>query len=765
MIAGRDATMPSGGTTDDTSAGLPVYGLDDVPVLPADELRQLLGGKAAGLVEMRRLSIPVPPGFVLGTPLCGRFLASGWPAGLEAAIDKSLAALEEATNCRFGDSHSPLLVSVRSGAPVSMPGMMDTILNLGANRATIAALAERSRDERFALDTWSRFSRMYASIVLGLAAEALGDAPACNTSAAHLQADIDRVYAVCAQRGTPIPDDPRTQLRGAIEAVFRSSRSNRAKVYRSREELAQDIRTAVVVQSMVFGNLGPLSGTGVVFSRDPSTGANEVCGDFLPGAQGEDVVSGARKSEPLAAMKRQLPHAFDELCNVVGRLERHYRDLCDVEFTVQKGQLQILQVRAGRRSAVAAVRIAVEMANSGLITREDAVRRVTREQVQQLKTSRSVRTGAMAIASGIAASPGVACGVICLHPDRVAEVAANGCNVILVRPTTSPEDVHGMEKSAGIVTSTGGMVSHAALIARGWGIAAVCGVEGLVFEPQVSIGGHVVREGDRLTIDGGSGAVYLGDCAESRDNRRVELNTLLAWAADLGIEPGSEPDDLSAAGGGRGVDPFTLMRAVALLGIAADARLAAVLAIPLDAARNALDALPPGHVSRSARGLQLTPDGKRWLQSQLAAERLRIDADRANSLYEQFTDEQFTEADTVLKRVIAGWQVREVDGRDVINDHSDADYDAAIRAMLRAVHSKAVPLIDEILALAPRLDLYRTRLARAAAAVDAGDGTMVASPFKDSYHTVWFELHEELMHLAGRDRATEEAAASGAKRQ
>jgi pyruvate, orthophosphate dikinase len=303
------------------------------------------------------------------------------------------------------------------------------------------------------------------------------------------------------------------------------------------------------------------------------------------------------------------------------------------------------------------------------------------------------------------------------------------------------------------------MVSHAALVARGWGIAAVCGVEAVVFEPHLTIGGHVMREGDWLTIDGGSGAVYLGDCAGSGGGQPAEVTTLLSWASELGIEPGSEPAASSTAGDACGVDPFVLMRSIALLGMAADTRLATVLSIPVDAVSKAVEALPSGHVGRSARGLQLTPDGKNWLQAQLAAERLRIDAARANCLYEQFA-----EMDMVLKRVIAGWQVREVDGRDVINDHSDADYDAAMRARLWAVHHKAAPLIDDILALAPRLALYRARLGRAAAAVDAGDGTMIASPFKDSYHTVWFELHEELMHLAGRDRATEEAAASAAAR-
>ena len=295
----------------------------------------------------------------------------------------------------------------------------------------------------------------------------------------RLRADIDHVRGVCARVDRPIPDDPRAQLRGAIEAVFRSCRSERARVYCEREGLASDIPSAVVIQTMVFGNMGPTSGTGVAFSRNPSTGANEIYGDFLPDAQGEEVVSGTRASEPLAAMQQYVPAAFDELCRILRQLERHYRDLCDVEFTVQDGRLQILQVRVGKRSAAAAARIAVEMASGAepLITRDQAVRRLTREQLRQLQSIGAVRDGAVAIASGVAASPGVASGVICLDPDRAAEIAEGGRSVILVRPTTSPEDVHGMVKSAGIVTATGGMVSHAALVARGWGIAAVCGVE------------------------------------------------------------------------------------------------------------------------------------------------------------------------------------------------------------------------------------------------------------------------------------------------
>ncbi len=469
-----------------------VYGLDHIHSTSATELCQLLGGKGAVLVEMRQnLGLPVPAGFVLSTKLCRRFLCSDWPAGLDEAIEDNLNALERATGQRFGDGQRPLLVSVRSGAPVSMPGMLDTILNLGANHQTIAGLAARTGDEHFALDTWSRFNRMYARTVLGFSADELGPNPASKASTAALRADVEEVLSLCVRRKTPIPDDPRKQLRGAIEAVFRSSRSERSRAYADREGLPQDFPTAVVVQAMVYGNMGSSSGTGVAFTRNPSTGANEPYGDFLINAQGEDVVSGARTCEPLAAMARHLPDAHCELLLIMRRLEQHYRDLCDIEFTVQEGRLYVLQARIGKRTAIAAARIAVEMAGGGecLITRKEAVRRMTREQLRKLGSIAKVRGGVAPIASGVAASAGVVSGAVCLDPHRVAALAEAGQNVILVRPTTSPDDVHGMVKAAGIVTSTGGLVSHAALIARGWGIAAVCGVENISFQPSLSIAG------------------------------------------------------------------------------------------------------------------------------------------------------------------------------------------------------------------------------------------------------------------------------------
>ncbi len=744
------------------SVQFPVYDLDHIHDCSSSELRQRLGGKGAGLVEMRqKLGLPVPHAFVLSTALCRQFLASGWPDGLDDAIDRKLEGLERATSQYLGDRERPLLVSVRSGAPVSMPGMMDTILNLGANAETIAGLAARTGDARFAHDTWARFCRMYAVTVLGISREHLGDNLPRDASLSVLNADIDRVRNICAREGKPIPDDPRAQLRGAIEAVFRSSRSERALVYCAREGLGEDMPTAVLVQVMAFGNLGASSGTGVAFSRNPSTGTAETYGDFLANAQGEDVVAGIRASLPLAAMRETLPEAHDELGKVLRRVERHFRDLCDIEFTVQEGRLQILQVRAGKRSAIAAARIAIDLANEGMISREEAVRRIAPEQVRQLTAAARVRDGATAIATGVAASPGVVCGVICLDPDEVADIAAGGSNVILVRPTTSPEDVHGMAHAAGIVTATGGMVSHAALVARGWGIAAVCGVESLQFEPALSIAGRQLEPGARLTIDGTAGKIYLGDCVEAGQGEPVELQTLRRWAAEARLAVGGEDSaglGTGAVEGGSSSDMghIAVARALALLGFATIERVAIALAAPPDAVDKVLKSLPPNYIGKAPRGLHVTPEGRAWLSGQLKAERDGVDRGAAERLYQDFML-----LDAGFKQLVTDWQIKLVDGNRVPNDHTDAVYDAAIRARVAGFHQATLALLPGVLALLPRLKPFATRLVRAANAIAAGDGSMIASPLKDSYHTVWFELHEELIHLAGRDRAIEEARSGG----
>jgi pyruvate,orthophosphate dikinase len=344
--------------------------------------------------------------------------------------------------------------------------------------------------------------------------------------------------------------------------------------------------------------------------------------------------------------------------------------------------------------------------------------------------------------------------VVCLHPDRVAAMAQAAQKVILVRPTTAPEDVHGMVKSAGIVTATGGMVSHAALVARGWGIAAVCGVGELTFDPP-RLAGVELREGECLTIDGGNGAVYRGDCVETGDAEPRELVTLRGWAAELGIDLGEElTDGTQAVADACVVDAFAMARALALLGFATEERIAVALVTSAEAVRQALALLPADHLNRTPRGLQLAPEARAWLQAKLDAERAATDRVAAERLYGDFLtlDERF-------KRLVASWQMRAVDGREVLNDHADPAYDADVRARLASFHGDALPVIDAICTAAPRLVTFRTRFARAAAAIANSDGSMIASPLKDSYHTVWFELHEELIHLSGRNRAVEEAKA------
>jgi pyruvate,orthophosphate dikinase len=469
-------------------------------------------------------------------------------------------------------------------------------------------------------------------------------------------------------------------------------------------------------------------------------------------------------------MARHLPDAHDELLLIMRRLEQHYRDLCDIEFTVQEGRLHILQVRIGKRTAIAAARIAVEMASDKecLITREEAVRRMTREQLQKLGSLAKVRSGVASVASGVAASPGVACGVICLDPYRVTAEA--GQNVILVRPTTSPDDVHGMVKAVGIVTSTGGLVSHAALIARGWGIAAVCGVENIGFKPSLSIAGVPLQEGDYLTIDGDRGTIYLGNCVELDHEEPSEVHALRHWAAELGVPLGGDTvldtdrpivnADCSLVTVGQDMeiqhpDAFAVMRALSLFGFAAHDRIAASLATSAETVRGVIDRLPAHHVSHGPAGIGVAPQGRIWLQAKLQAERDRIDQASADLVYREFM-----RLDVDFKRLVTDWQVRVADGGMVPNDHTDTAYDDAVRFRLRAFHQETMELMPKICAFASRLEPFKVRFARAAAAVSAGDSSMIASPLKDSYHTVWFELHEELIHLSGRNRATEEANSS-----
>jgi pyruvate, orthophosphate dikinase len=522
--------------------------------------KNLLGGKGANLAQMASIGLPVPPGFTISTEMCTRYYEEGerFPDSLRDEVANGIAHIEQVTRHRFGDPADPLLVSVRSGARVSMPGMMDTVLNLGLNDATVEGLAQASGDPRFAWDSYRRFIQMYADVVLGLdhgafeealeiAKEDRGYTLDTELEAADLQQLVSE-YKTLVERqwGKPFPQDVHDQLWGAIGAVFGSWQSERAKVYRRLNDIPADWGTAVNVQAMVFGNMGDTSATGVAFTRDPSTGERAYYGEFLINAQGEDVVAGIRTPQYLtraareaagakpASMEEAMPEVYAELAAVFDRLETHYRDMQDIEFTVERAKLWMLQTRSGKRTAKAALKIAVDMAEEGLITREEAIRRVDPAALDQLlhptldpAATRNV------IAKGLPASPGAASGKAVFDADTAERMAGAGEAVILVRTETSPEDIHGMHAAKGILTARGGMTSHAAVVARGMGRPCVSGAGSLAISAKdkvMRVGGREVREGDLLTIDGSTGEVMAGEVPTVQPELSGDFGTLMGWA-------------------------------------------------------------------------------------------------------------------------------------------------------------------------------------------------------------------------------------------
>jgi pyruvate,orthophosphate dikinase len=531
-------------------------------------MRDLLGGKGAGLAEMTRLGLRVPPGFTITTDACRHVMSTGdVPEGLWHEVDEAIARLEVRSGRILGEGPSPLLVSVRSGAKFSMPGMMDTILNLGINDVLVDTLAEWSGDGSFAWDAYRRFVQMYGEVVLGVPEhyfqEVLADLRASRGVAddSALTAD-DLAHAtrrfqqiVAAHGAAVLPQDPRQQLRGAISAVFSSWGNRRAQEYRRLNKIPDDLGTAANVQMMVFGDLGETSGTGVCFTRDPGSGEKRPYGDYLAQAQGEDVVAGIRNTATLDDLAGIHPHCHAELLSVMEGLERHYRDMCDIEFTIERGKLWILQTRAGKRTATAAVQIAVDMTSEGIIDRIEAVRRVDPASLEQLERPRIDEADRrLAVASGVAASPGAATGKAVFDADTAAEWAKAGEAVILVRPETTPDDIHGIAAARGILTSQGGKTSHAAVVARGMGKPAVTGVMELwvdIKSRRAVLGGTDVSEGDVLTIDGTSGTVYLGALELVEPRPTPALEALLEWADDirtLGVRANADlPEDALAA--------------------------------------------------------------------------------------------------------------------------------------------------------------------------------------------------------------------------
>jgi len=558
-----------------------VYSFGDGKAEGRADMRNLLGGKGANLAEMSSLGLPVPPGFTITTEVCTHFYdnKNTYPQELKDEVEKALAAVEKIVGAKFGEASNPLLVSVRSGARASMPGMMDTVLNLGLNDKTVLGLAKSSGDERFAWDSYRRFIQMYSNVVLDvghhyfeealeLRKEDLGVQMDTDLKAADWRAVVAEYKKLVEKRtGKPFPQEPREQLWGAVGAVFESWMNQRAITYRRLHSIPESWGTAVNVQAMVFGNMGEDCATGVAFTRDPSTGTNLFYGEYLVNAQGEDVVAGIRTPQHLTvqgkeaqksdapAMEEVMPEVFQQLDNVRKKLETHYCDMQDIEFTVQRGKLYMLQTRNGKRTAKAALKIAVDMVREGLIDKKQAVERIVPASLDQLlhptldpKAERKV------IAKGLPASPGAASGKIVFTADEAEKQARGGEKVILVRRETSPEDIHGMHAAEGILTSTGGMTSHAAVVARGMGKPCVAGAGEVRIDAKagtLSVRGTVVKAGEHITLDGGTGEIMLGVVPTVQPELSGDFAELMTWADEfrkLGIRTNAEtPTDAAQA--------------------------------------------------------------------------------------------------------------------------------------------------------------------------------------------------------------------------
>jgi pyruvate,orthophosphate dikinase len=542
-----------------------IYDFDE----PSDGGRELLGGKGIGLAEMTQMGVPVPAGFTITTDACRAYRSNGkqLPDGLDAEIDKHVGALEERTGKRFGDTKDPLLVSVRSGAAVSMPGMMDTILNLGLNDEAVRGLASATGNERFAFDSYRRLIQMYGGVVDGVDAHRFEQALTDLKQSRRVRQDVElsaedlaelvETYKRIYRDGTgrDFPQDARDQLRRAVRAVFDSWEAPRAQVYRRTYDIPDDLGTAVNVVQMVFGNKGDESGTGVAFTRDPSTGEQGLYGEFLSNAQGEDVVAGIRTPEPLAAMQQKLPRAYEQLLETMRRLEEHYRDMQDIEFTVEDQELFLLQTRSAKRTAAASVKAAVDMVEESLISKEEAVARIDPGQLEQLLHPMLDPAAEWDVAArGLNASPGAACGKVVLDADTAEQRGKAGENVILVRWETTPDDIHGLIQAAGILTAHGGMTSHAAVVARGMGKPCVAGCDALSIDTEaqtITLGDKELAAGDVLTIDGATGAVIVGAVPLVPPQVNDDLETVLGWGDEhrrLNVRANADtPEDAAKA--------------------------------------------------------------------------------------------------------------------------------------------------------------------------------------------------------------------------
>ncbi len=515
------------------------------------EMRSLLGGKGANLAEMTRIGLPVPPGFTISSEACNVYLAAdrNFPDGMLDQVYAALSQLEIKTGKKFGDKNNPLLVSVRSGAAVSMPGMMDTVLNLGLNDDSVQGLSDLTGDERFAYDCYRRFIQMFSNVVLDIDHTKFDDIVERYKSRLRLIFDYEipasemkgiiKEYKALVEKekGFGFPQDVREQMIMAVKAVFNSWNNQRAIVYRRINKIDDNLGTAVNIQCMAFGNMGQDCGTGVAFTRNPSTGAKELYGEFLVNAQGEDVVAGIRTPTPISKLQEELPEVYQQFLDTCTKLENHYRDLQDIEFTVEKSKLYMLQTRNGKRTARAAVKTAVDMVEEGIISIEEAIMRVDAEQLNQL-LHRQIDSSFMAepIAVGLPASPGAACGKVVFDADTAEKQGSSGEKVVLVRSETTPDDIHGIVYAEGILTSRGGMTSHAAVVARGMGKPCVCGCESIKIDTDEKcfrVGNSIIHEGEIITVDGATGGVMIGEIPMIEPTLSDEFEKLLQWANDI----------------------------------------------------------------------------------------------------------------------------------------------------------------------------------------------------------------------------------------
>lgn len=693
------------------------------PVADAAELSPAFGAKGASLSLMaNELALPVPPGFVITTAACRAYLDSGWPDGLDDQLRQHIIGLEERDGRRFGDPYRPLLVSVRSAAPVSMPGMLDTVLDVGLNDETTTGLAQVSGDGVFAAAHRRRLAATYRDCVGSM----------------------------------DIPDDPWLQLRYAIEGVFRSWQGDRARAYREKEGIDDALGAAVVIQAMVFGDLDDESASGVLLTRDPTTGEAGFTGDVRFGPRTSGSGASTHPVDPVAIVGERLPTVASDLRDHARRLERHYSDLCDIEFTIEAGKLWLLAARVGRRGAQAALRMALEMGadDDFPLSKEQAVRRVSTILVDPpLSVSADPQAAVPIVATGLAASPGLGIGVIATSSaSALAEVEA-GRDVILVTEETSTEDVRAIARAAGILTTRGGLTSHAAVVARGWHIPAVVGAADVNVEGhRVSIGARLWREGDEISIDGSTGDVF-GQSIEVRTAVVPEASALLGWAAQLGIEIGSpvsadeaepraRPQRLVAVGGAGELD---VLRALLVKGHTSPTFLAWATGFAEARIDGLLEGLRADTFVRP-RGDQygLTPAGRDIAIVGIEEDRAVLGGDEVVS-----ARDAFLEFDERSRALMTAWRMREIDGASILNDHTDAAYDGSVLEDLGLLDTEVKAFMRPLVVKLARLGGYLERFDRAARAASGGDDLHVASTRVDSYQVIWRDLHQELVLLSG----------------